>query len=302
MDSGKRHRMEHADAETLRLAYARHLLAYNGISDNAGLLSAFSSVPRERFLGPPPFRMLGHGWRAVRVAPDDLDHIYRNVLFVLDADKGINNGEPSLHALLIDALKPRPGDVVAHIGAGTGYYTAILAELVGPAGHVLAVEADARLGEMARQNLSDRANVEMVIGDGAGYPREDADGVYVNFAVAAPAKAWITHLKSGGRLVFPLGVPDRGSDGVRYSHRGAMLRVERMGEGFAAGFLCPVTFIFGERDAGATDPALVTRLDCAFGAGHLRDVKSLIWHAPADPDRCWFYSEDWSLCRDPPGR
>lgn len=291
----------HPDAETLRRAYARHLLAYNGILDNEDLLRGFSVVPRERFLGAPPWSMVGHAWKPVRIEPDDLDHVYRDVLFALDAEKGINNGEPSLHARLIDALAPKAGDTIVHIGAGTGYYSAILAELVGPAGHVLAIEADARLGEMARTNLSDRDNVEVVVGDGAGYPRQDVEGVYVSFAVAAPAANWVEHLKQGGRLIFPLGVPETGKGGLRHAHRGAMLRVMRQAVGFAAEFVCPAAFIFGVAEAGKTDDELARRLAEAFTTRRARDVKSLIWHEPADPDRCWIHSKDWSLCYDPPG-
>lgn len=292
--------MTETGAEALRRSYAKRLLAYGGISDNSALLDAFSRVPRERFLGPPPWRMLGFGRRPVEVGPDDLENVYQDVLFVLDADKGINNGEPSLHALLIDALGPKPGEFVVHVGAGTGYYTALLAELVGPTGHVLAVEADARLGELVQQNLGERENVEIVIGDGAEHPQGQTDGVYVSFAVAAPAANWVEHLVPGGRLVFPLGVPERGRGSTRYSDRGAMFRIERKDAGFAATFLCPVSFIFGVGGAGAADDDLTACLGRAFRSGNVRDVRSLVWRAPADPDRCWFHSEEWSLCYDPP--
>jgi protein-L-isoaspartate(D-aspartate) O-methyltransferase len=44
----------------------------------------------------------------------------------LDAGKGINNGEPFLHASWIGAVSPKASDVISHVGAGTGYYTALL--------------------------------------------------------------------------------------------------------------------------------------------------------------------------------
>lgn len=292
---------EHPDAGKLRRAYARRLLAINGIADNPTLLRAFSIVPREKFLGPPPWSMLGYEWHATRVGPDDLDKVYRDVLFVLDAEKGINNGEPSLHARLIDALAPRPGDKVVHIGAGTGYYSAILAELVGPSGHVQAIEYDARLGAMAQENLTTHANAEVVVGDGAGYPRAATDCVYVNFAVAAPAARWIDQLAPGGRLIFPLGVPSGGGHGPRYSRWGAMFLVERRGEAFAAEFLSSVAFVFAVAGAGHADAGLIRRLEHAFSSRHVSAVRSLVWHKPAEPKRCWFHSEDWSLCYDPPG-
>ena len=291
--------MSRQQVEKLRRAYARQMLAACGISDNPELLRAFASVPRENFLGPPPFGMLGFGL-PTPVSPENLDRIYRDVLFVLDAEKGINNGQPSLHALVIDALAVKPGDSIAHIGAGTGYYTAILAEIVGPSGHVLAVEADTRLGEMARANLDTYDNIEVVVGDGADYPEQAVDGVDVNFAVAAPAANWIEHLAPGGRLVFPLGVPAGDDDGIRYSLHGAMFLIERRGAAFAAQLLCPVAFVFGVAGAGRADAELVAQLRRAFALSRIGDVKSLIWRKPADPARCWFHSRDWSLSYDPP--
>ena len=69
-------------------------------------------------------------------------------------EKGINNGEPSLHAKCIGAAAPKVGDVVIHIGAGTGYYTAILAHLVGESGRVYAYEMEADLARRAVGNLA----------------------------------------------------------------------------------------------------------------------------------------------------
>ena len=288
------------DVEALRRAYARHLLDHNGIENNAGLLRAFSVVPRERFLGPPPWRMHSFGQPATEIAAGDLSHVYSDVLFALDEAKGINNGQPSLHAKLIDALAPQPGERIVHVGAGTGYYTAILAELVGPSGHVLAIEADKGLGELARANLADRGNVSVAIGDGADVPMQPADGVYVSFAVAAPVDKWLDGLTPGGRLVFPLGVPGAGRAGVRYSDRGAMLLVTRQQSGFAARFLCPAIFIFATGGASETNPEIIAGLERAFAGGRLGAVRSLIWRAQADPARCWFHSEAWSLSFDDP--
>jgi protein-L-isoaspartate(D-aspartate) O-methyltransferase len=66
---------------------------------------------------------------------------------------GINNGQPSLWAYLLDRLDLMPGEQVLHLGCGTGYYTAIIAELVGLAGRVTAVEIDTTLAEKAEEAL-----------------------------------------------------------------------------------------------------------------------------------------------------
>jgi protein-L-isoaspartate(D-aspartate) O-methyltransferase len=60
----------------------------------------------------------------------DAAYIYQSNLVALDAGKGINNGEPFLHAAWIGAVTPQPGETVTHVGAGTGYYSAILSMLV----------------------------------------------------------------------------------------------------------------------------------------------------------------------------
>jgi protein-L-isoaspartate(D-aspartate) O-methyltransferase len=53
-----------------------------------------------------------------------------------------------------------------HIGAGTGYYSAILAELVGTPGRITAIEHDAALAALATRNLAARRNVEVLQADG----------------------------------------------------------------------------------------------------------------------------------------
>ena len=73
--------------------------------------------------------------------------LYQDVLIALAPDRRINNGQPSLHAACLAEADPQPGESVLHVGAGTGYYTAILAELVGPSGRVIAHEIEASLSE-----------------------------------------------------------------------------------------------------------------------------------------------------------
>ena len=117
--------------------------------------AAFAKVPREAFLGPPPWSFASGGsgpWSRT----SDPEALYRDELVALDRAKGINNGQPSLHALCIAALHLTRSDHVLHVGAGTGYYTAILAELAGP---VDAYEIEPALGARAVENLSPWPNV-----------------------------------------------------------------------------------------------------------------------------------------------
>lgn len=65
---------------------------------------------------------------------DDPRQLYHNVVVVLDKAADINNGQPSALACWIDAMGLKSGERAYHLGCGVGYYTAIIAEVVGPEG------------------------------------------------------------------------------------------------------------------------------------------------------------------------
>ncbi|OBQ69917.1 protein-L-isoaspartate O-methyltransferase family protein [Mesorhizobium erdmanii] len=190
-----------SNIEDLRKFYAR-LMAANAASSDPRLEEVFAEVPREAFLGPGPWTIVA-GNSKVTTPSADPAHIYQNVLVALDADKGINNGEPFLHAQWIGKLTPKPGEAVTHIGAGTGYYSAVLARLVSPGGTVTAFELDGRLAELARKNLEAYGNATVVHGDAVTTPLPPSDIVYVNAGVVAPPAPWLKALRPGGRMIFP---------------------------------------------------------------------------------------------------
>lgn len=190
-----------------RKFYAR-LMAANSGSADPRLEEAFATVPREAFLGPGPWtvivgRMVTAGNGKVVTPSADPVHIYQDVLVALDADKGINNGEPSLHAMWIGKVAPKPGEAVTHVGAGTGYYTALLARLVSPGGAVTGFELEADLADRATKNLETYGNVTVVHGDAVTTTLPPSDIIYVNAGVAAPPAGWLKALRPGGRLIFP---------------------------------------------------------------------------------------------------
>jgi protein-L-isoaspartate(D-aspartate) O-methyltransferase len=276
-----------------RRHYAVRMLQKAGVLEDGPLASAFSHVRREDFLGPPPWLIQEHG--GYHESPSqDVATLYEDVLVALDAPRGVSNGSPSLHALALHSLAPKRGETVVHAGAGAGYYTAILAELVGPEGHILAIEYDTALAERARACLADRGNVEVVCGNAVEWPREDADIVYVNFAVDRPADPWIERLKPGGRLLFPLGVPhfECKGKGPEYTAMAGFLLVRREAPGYASRFIEGVSFVWGEGVA-RSDWACHTRLRAAF-ADNWRAVQSLRWKGVADEDE-WYSEPDWGL-------
>jgi len=77
---------------------------------------------------------------------DDADpcHVYQDVLIALDQARGLNNRQPSLSVSLLDQMNRFPGEYALHLGCGTDYYSAILAEPVGFQGSVSALEIAAR--------------------------------------------------------------------------------------------------------------------------------------------------------------
>ena len=262
-----------------RRAYAAKIARGAG---DARVETAFAAVPREDFAGPPPWR-IGAGGFFGRTTSADPSDLYDDVLVAIDAERGINNGQPSLHAQSIDALGLKRGDTVVQIGAGAGYYTAILAHLVGAEGRVVAYEIEPDIAERARINLAHYPQVEVRARSGTE-DLPEADAIYVNAAATHPLRAWLDALKVGGRLVFPLQTEHSS---------GAMLLVTRPGRGdvWPARFLSAVVFIACE---GAQDPAIGRRLDEAFRHGGSGRVRSLRFGGP--PSRSdWLRGDGWAL-------
>ena len=188
----------------VRRAYAKQVLAAAGVRD-ARIEDAYAAVRREDFLGPGPWPFF-HLWPARYVPSPDADpvYLYTDSLVGIVPDRFINNGQPSLHAALLAQARPSDGEHVVHVGAGVGYYTAIMAHLAGPTGHVTGIEFDADLAARARANFGGAANVEILQGDGAVVPFATADVIYVNAGATHPATAWLDGLAEGGRLILPL--------------------------------------------------------------------------------------------------
>ena len=189
-----------------RLAEARALygrmMAAASASTDPRIGKVFETLPREDFLPPGPWHMLV-AQQYVETPSDDPVHLYRNALVALDPERGINNGEPFLHAAWIGAVAPQPGETVIHIGAGGGYYTAALSLMVEPGGKVFAYEIDARLADMAKRNLAPYENVKLIRADAVKARLRKADIIYVNAGVIAPPVRWLKSLKLGGRMIFP---------------------------------------------------------------------------------------------------
>jgi len=215
------------DLDRRRARYAADILGSTGV-ENPRVEAAFAAVPREEFLTPPPWRIFLPGG-VIEKNTSDPSEFYADVLVVLDRAKGINNGQPSLHAAWIAAVDPQPNESAVHIGIGTGYYTAILATLVGEGGRVAAYEIEARLAALAEKHLARFPQVTVHAASGVGQALPEADVIYVNAAATAPDARWLTALKPLGRLVFPWQAGRGGAVTlvVRRDTRSVWLRADR---------------------------------------------------------------------------
>ena len=279
----------------IRAAYAKQILAAATVAGNPRLVSAFAAIPREDFLGPGPWLM----WRWTRyVSTPEADpiYLYTNDLVALVSERNLNNGQPSLHAYLMHQAAPAAGEHVVHVGTGTGYYTAILAHLVGPSGRVTGIEYDPELAAKARASLASYPNVTIVEGDGAQVPFDTADIVYVNAGCTRPAPRWLDSLTDGGRLILPM-TSDKGFGGQaeRIERAGAVFRIERSGEEYHASWISPVAII---PCAGSRDTTSERALAEAFGRGGWEKVTRLYRNQEIAEERCWVHGPDWCLAYD----
>jgi protein-L-isoaspartate(D-aspartate) O-methyltransferase len=260
-----------------RRYYAEELRAVADLQSES-LVRAFAKVPRENFLGPGPWQVFSPGSQSDWTTKDaDPSELYHNLLVVIDAERHLNNGYPSFLAFLIDELQLQPGEHVVHVGCGTGYYTAIMAEVVGSEGYVAAIEVDTQLASRARGNLNDFPNVEEIEGDGG---QIDA-GLLMRFLSMQVSHilaqyGWIP-CDPLERLILPLTVTDDADGGGG----GRVLKIIRQPEGFTASFISGVG-IFS--CVGGRDAELNQRLKEAFDRDDWKSVQSLRRepHEPAD--------------------
>jgi protein-L-isoaspartate(D-aspartate) O-methyltransferase len=273
-------------ATTLRSYYAQ-LISGKAGTDDAKLIEALTMVERERFVGTGPWKVNCFAGGYVDTPSDDPTFIYQDVVVAIDPDRGINNGEPHLHARCLAALQVREGETAIHIGSGTGYYTAILAHLVGPTGVVHAYEIEPDLAERAEASLAHWSCVSVKAQSATEGSLPACDIIYVSAGATRPPDSWLDALRPGGRLLFPL-TPRVGL--------GGMLLVRRQTAAtFEARFVQAVAFI---PCVGARDDSEADELGQAFERGNLRNVKSLRRGVPPD-DSSWFTGKDWWLSTEP---
>ncbi len=271
--------------EAHRLFFAKLITAQAGIPPGSELAAAFASTPREQFVGPPPWKVFTRSGY-VETLTDDPAVLYQDVVVSLGSGGPLNNGQPTLHAFCLAALAPKKGERVVHVGAGTGYYTTLLAKLVGESGVVDAYEIEPTLAQRATDNLAAFPNVTVHARSGAEGTLPACDVLYVNAGATEPLAVWLDALRPMGRLLFPM-TPDAGV--------GAMLLITKQEDGsFTARFLLQAQFV---PCIGARNEATEQKLAEAFRNSNWTKVKSLHRNDEAD-DSCWCSGPGWWLSTD----
>jgi protein-L-isoaspartate(D-aspartate) O-methyltransferase len=277
------------ELEIVRGAYAKRVMFAAGIHDRR-VEAAFASVPREYFLGRGPWPILRWNRGYVPTPSRNPVYIYDDVLVGIVPERNLNNGQPWLHALLVASAAQRPDEHAVHVGAGVGYYTAILAHLVGRRGRVTAIEYDPALAAKLAANFKGRHNVHCIHGDGTQVEFDIADIIYVNAGATRPADMWLDRLADGGRLILPL--TSNRPESVPIERRGAVFRIEHRGDDFLATRISGVAIFPCE---GGRDEVSEAALRAAFEKGGAERVTRLYRRDDLSEERCWLRAPGWSL-------
>jgi len=180
---------ESATFATLRLRMVEGQLRARGIVDER-VLAAMARVPRHEF-APQSYR----------------DQAYEDYPLPIGENQTIS--QPYIVALMLEALALTAADRVLEVGTGSGYVTALLAEL---AAEVVSAERHVSLASEATETLSrlGYTNVKVMVGDGSqGFPaRAPYDDIIVSAATPAVPPALFAQLAEGGRMIVPVGLAD----------------------------------------------------------------------------------------------
>jgi protein-L-isoaspartate(D-aspartate) O-methyltransferase len=172
-----------------RLAMVESQLRARGIFD-ARVLDAMRRVPRQEFV---PKSLLSEAYE---------DH-------PLPIGVGQTISQPYIVAIMLQALELKPADRVLEVGTGSGYVTALLAEITK---EVISIERHTGLAEQAERLLTrlGYANVKCVVGDGSRGFADSApyDAIVVSAAAAEIPDALLAQLGEGERMILPVGPAD----------------------------------------------------------------------------------------------
>ena len=279
------------DLDMARKWFAEDIREVAPVLHNQAIVDAFATVPREHFLGAGPWGVhsrlaIGDIHQSATASPH---HLYHDVLVAIDEASGINNGLPSLWARVFDNLDIKVGATVLQVGAGVGYYTAILAELVGPQGRVIAYEIESDLAERSKKNLCHYPNVEVICGDATKAARiPKLDALFACAGVTHVPMRWLDSLNESGQLVLPY----TGED-----HSGFLLHLTKYAGKLLIRSLGPVRFYHCAGARSDVEAQAITQAMKA-SAGHTPDIGCYHLGAPAkDGENVWVAGQSYWISK-----
>ena len=150
--------------------------------------------------------------KRVDFLPDDMKDL-AELNEALPIGYGQTISQPLVVAFMIEQLEPKEGDKILDIGSGSGWTTALLAEIVGPKGKIIAIDIIPELVEFGKNNVAkynfiEKGRVLFICADGSkGYKKEAPyDRILASAAVQTEVpQAWREELKIEGRIVTPIG-------------------------------------------------------------------------------------------------
>jgi len=161
-------------------------LQARGIRDER-VLAAMAKVPRHEF-----------------VAPEYRKQAYEDHPLPIGKEQTLS--QPYIVAIMLEALELRGSEIVLEVGTGSGYQTALLAEL---AQRVYSIERHESLAREAEARLLPLGynNVTVIVGDGSQGLMQSApfDAVIVSAAAPRVPTSLVEQLREGGRMVVPVG-------------------------------------------------------------------------------------------------
>jgi len=157
------------------------------------IIEAFSKIKRVDFL------------------PEDIKNL-AELNEALPISSGQTISQPLVVAFMLEQLQPQQRDKILDIGSGSGWTTALLAEIIGPKGKIIAIEIVPELKEFGEQNVVkynfiEKGIAEFICADGSkGYKKEAPfDKILASASAEKIPQTWKEQLKIGGRIVTPIG-------------------------------------------------------------------------------------------------
>lgn len=182
-------------------------------------MSLVDSLIEEGWLKTPRIIEAFRKIKRVDFMPPDMKNLAEvNEALPIGYDQTIS--QPLVVAFMLELLAPETGEKILDIGSGSGWTSALLAEIVGEKGKIIAVDIVPELVEFAKKNVLrynfvDKGIVEFLCVDGSkGYPNISSRPELVNgfdkiLCSAAVQKKlpepWKKQLRVGGRIVTPIG-------------------------------------------------------------------------------------------------